>query len=338
MILGHGNDIHHLRQELKADFSSNVAYNNHSSRILAHLTAHLNLISNYPDPNATTLTRKIAQYHGVESCNVLVTNGSTEAFYLIAHYFAGKNSVVSYPSFAEYEDACRVYNHSLTFVPIEDIIYHDIHNTDTIWFATPNNPDGHLTSEQSIANLCQRLPQTTVVIDTAYTALCPFADNISLVHRYCSNLITIHSLTKLFAIPGIRLGYIIASEDVIKKITTLRIPWSVNSLAQEAGCYIIDHYAELLPDVEQLYNESLELQMAVASIPQMAVTPSKCNYFLAKMCCSTAQELKDFLITKGLLIRNASNFRGLSSRHIRLSVQGHERNTLLLEGIKEFFV
>ncbi len=338
MILGHGNDIHHLCRELKADFSSNVAYNNHSDKILSHLTAHINLINNYPDPGATALTHKIAQHHGVKPCNVLVTNGSAEAFYLVAHYFADKNSVVAYPSFAEYEDACRVHRHRLTFVPIEDIIHYDSLDADTIWFATPNNPDGNLTSEQSITNLCQRLPHTAVIIDTAYSELCPFADNISLIHTHCSNLITIHSLTKSFAIPGIRLGYIIASDDIVREIAMLRIPWSVNSLAQEAGCYIIDHYVELLPDIGQLYNESLELQKAVAAIPQMEVVPSKCNYFLAKMCRSTAQELKDFLITKGLLIRNASNFRGLSAQHIRLSVQGWERNALLLEGIKEFFV
>lgn len=338
MISGHGNDLYAFGGKIKADFSSNVAYNNASAEIMAYLGTQLHRIVNYPDPEARELVRKIALHHGVNVGNVFVTNGSTQAFYLLAHYFSKKKTVIAYPGFAEYEDACRLYGHELSFVPISQLLGCDFSETDTVWWGNPNNPDGTLTSSENVKNVCERYPNTVFIIDAAYAELCPSCENMIALYNDYGNVITVHSLTKAFAVPGLRLGYLIGDEKLIAGISSRGIPWSVNALAQEAGIYIMDNYDDLMPDVNALCDESAALQLQLSRIGQLEILPSACSFFLAKMNAGTAGALKHFLVEKhGILIRDASNFRGLSPRHLRLSVQGKEKNAQLVGVLENYF-
>ena len=338
MIGGHGNDLYAFGSKIKADFSSNVAYNNASAEIMAYLRTQLHRIVNYPDPEARELIRKIALHHGVNVGNVFVTNGSTQAFYLLAHYFSKKKTVIAYPGFAEYEDACRLYGHELSFVPISQLFGCNFSETDIVWWGNPNNPDGTLTSFENVKNVCERYPDTVFIIDAAYVELCPSCENMVPLQQDFRNLVTVHSLTKAFAVPGLRLGYLIGDEKLIAGISSLSIPWSVNVLAQEAGIYIMDNYDSLMPDVNALCDESAALQRQLSRFVQLEISPSACTFFLVKMNTGTAEALKYFLFEKqGILIRDASNFRGLSPRHFRLSVQGDENNAQLVAGFENYF-
>lgn len=338
MITGHGNDIYNFPGKVNCDFSSNMPYRNASQAIAAFLIDKLYLIANYPDPNAAILTQKIAAHHNISPDNILVTNGSAEAFYLLAHLYAGQNSTIVFPAFAEYEDACCLHKHLLSFCPIKEL-QPDIHFTgDSVWIAIPNNPDGTVIGCDTIESICRNNPNTLFIIDHAYGELCIDSPSIVPLQSKLTNLISIHSLTKSFAIPGLRIGYIVAQKEVIEGLQNLRIPWSVNALAQEAGIFVMDNYHMLLPDNEKLCNESIQFQKDLAVIPQLEVIPSTCNFFLVRMKEGTAAQLKEFLINRyGLLIRNADNFRGLTPQHFRLSVQEETMNELLVEAIKEFF-
>ncbi|MCD4770549.1 MAG: aminotransferase class I/II-fold pyridoxal phosphate-dependent enzyme [Bacteroidales bacterium] len=116
MINGHGNDSYKFKQKIKADFSTNVYYKGIPEPLKAHLTKSVPTILNYPEPDAKTLQEKIAAFHNLDGNQVIVTNGSTEAFYMLAHFSRGKKSYVLFPSFAEYEDACKLNGRSLKYV------------------------------------------------------------------------------------------------------------------------------------------------------------------------------------------------------------------------------
>lgn len=334
MLHGHGNDLYDYHGKIIADFSSNIPYRNASALIVAHLADCLHLIGNYPDPNARALTHQIAAHHGVLAENVLVTNGSAEAFYLLAHLLSGRKSTVTFPAFSEYEDACKLYGHDLSFLDLKMLSNRTRFFTDTVWFALPNNPDGILTSPETIESLCRNNPKTHFIVDNAYGELCPQCRSIVPLHARCINLISVHSLTKTFAIPGLRLGYVIAHEDIIARLQPLRTPWSVNALALEAGSFVMSNYDFLLPDSTVLCRESKRFQQQLSALSNIEVVPSPCNYFLARLKKGTAAELKKYLIEKhGILIRNADNFRGLTSQHFRLSVQSTENNLRLIEAL-----
>lgn len=337
MLVGHGNDIYDYQGKIIADFSSNIPYRNASEQIMEHLSDKLQLIGNYPDPNARVLRNRIALHHDLSPENILVTNGSAEAFYLLAHLFAGKKSTITFPAFAEYEDACELYRHDLSFLDIKELQNQKCFFTDTVWFALPNNPDGTITPFETIENLCWNNPHTFFIVDNAYGELCSQCRSIVPLHARYRNFISVHSLTKTFAIPGLRLGYIIAKEDVINQLQHLRTPWTVNALALEAGNFVMSNYNRLLPDRKALCEASMRFQQQLSTLSNIEVIPSLCNFFLARLKEGTAAELKNYLIEKhGILIRNADNFRGLSSQHFRLSVQEKETNDNLKAVLHDF--
>lgn len=338
MLSGHGNDLYNYPDRIHCDFSSNIPYKNASGTIADYLSGRMDGIANYPDPNARELTLLLADFHSVAPEQILVTNGSAEAFYYVARLFMGKRSTITYPAFAEYEDACRSYQHELSFAPLDSLTSNTQMETDTMWLGVPNNPDGKVVSNSTIVGLCKNNPHVHFIVDAAYDDLCPREESVKQLQGNFKNLITIHSLTKTFGIPGLRLGYIVADRRIIDSISTIRPPWSVNSLALEAGCFIMENRRDLLPDTVSLCMESAKLQQTLSKLPQLEITPSPCNFFLVRMKERCAAELKQYLIDQfGILIRDASNFRGLTPQHFRLSVQEEKWNLQLIKALRLFF-
>lgn len=333
MQTGHGNDIYDYA-DIRCDFSSNIPYRNASETIADYLKNCMDTIRNYPDPNSRKLTSQLANFHAVSPDNILVTNGSAEAFYLLAHLFQHRKSIIPYPAFSEYEDACRTYRHEISFLPIGSLQDTPHFEVDMAWFGVPNNPDGTIVSNDTISRFCSENRHTYFVVDTAYDELCPRNESVKELQGRFKNLIIVHSLTKTFGIPGLRLGYIVADRQIIDDIRSLRPPWSVNALALEAGSFILENRNRLLPDAASLCAESARLQQEINALPQFEVTASPSNFFLVKMTEGTAAELKQFLIDKsGLLIRDAANFRGLTPQHFRISVQDEVWNHQLIKAL-----
>ncbi len=337
MLYGHGNDAYSYKTKIKADFSSNVWYESITQELFYVLQQNLPSIASYPEPDAGSLKIKIARLYNIKSENILITNGSTEAFYYIAQVFENQSSVIIYPSFSEYEDACKMFHHKLTFLDNKADWLNLKFNNAIVWFGNPNNPDGKTISFNKIQKLLERNPNSYFIIDEAYAELCyGFESSVMLLQKF-ANFIIVQSFTKTFSVPGLRLGYIISSKEIIKKISILLKPWSVNSLAISAGHYILDCYKKLLPQKKLIRKQSHELQKRLNEMSGLEVYPSNCNYFLAKSHYKTASDLKDYLVKNcGLLIRDASNFRGLDTSFFRVAIQQQKFNSLLLKGIGQW--
>ena len=335
MIQGHGNNVYEYEGLIQADFSSNIAFNHQADTICKYLATKLSVIQNYPDPQAVRLTEKLAAHHAVSPKQILVTNGSAELFYLLAHLRAGSRTLICTPAFAEYEDACRLYKHTLDFIPLNTFGEQTYQAYQTVWLANPNNPDGHVTALEQITVQCLQAPDTLFIVDEAYQSLCELQHTTSFA-SLPRNLLTVHSLTKSFAIPGLRLGYLIADAVWIEQLTAMRPPWSVNALALEAGDFILNQYDALLPDKDALMAASHYLQTELGKHPAIEVIPSCCNFMLCKLRTPQVAALKDYLIHQhGLLIRDASNFRGLDAHYFRVAAQSVEANKQLLAAIYE---
>jgi len=208
MIEGHGNNIYQYKTKIVADFSSNIVYQGISKDLAEFISQKINTINNYPEPDAGSLQEMIAIHHNILPNNILATNGSTEAFYLLGLLFYGKRSAIIIPSFAEYEDACKVHNHHIEYISNNELISVQNFKTDTVWLGNPNNPDGKVIPPETIKKWCINNPDVTFILDEAYSELCiKHVSAISLITKL-DNLIITRSLTKSFAIPGIRIGYI----------------------------------------------------------------------------------------------------------------------------------
>ncbi|WP_018108567.1 threonine-phosphate decarboxylase [Bacteroides propionicifaciens] len=335
MIQGHGDDIYNQSAEIKCNFSSNVDTLQDLSELRAHLIEKINQIHSYPEPDATSFADLIAQKNSVLPQNICVTNGATEAIYLIAQSFRESRTAVVIPTFSEYEDACRLNSHALSFYTnLTDIPY----DTELVWLCNPNNPTGKVYKKAEIRSFLSAHQNTVLIIDQSYEQFSrEELFSLSEAIEY-DNLILLHSLTKHFAIPGLRLGYFSATARLVEKIKSYKMPWSVNQLAIEAGKFLETHYTNLV-DISTHMSRAKRLYEQLSQTEGLEVQGSQTHFFLCRIKdeTRTASELKTYLLdSKGFLIRDASNFRGLSPQHFRIASQTEEANTELIQAIQKW--
>jgi len=336
MINGHGDDLHQFDCEIKHNFSSNVYYKGCSPLLLKELENKVVQIQNYPSPAAEELNVLAAKYFKLNKNQFLFSNGATESFYLIAQYFQDKKAIIVSPTFAEYEDACKINKVGHRFISREDI-FNTNYEDNVVFICNPNNPDGKILNIEEVENLLKTYPKAHFIIDEAYYEFTNTINSVlPLINQY-SNISIVRSLTKTFAIPGLRLGYVISNGNFIKNLLKLKMPWSVNSLAIASGEFIFNNYKELTFDIDELIQETTVFKSQINSIDYLNVIKGYTTYFLVELEKGTASELKKYLIdSHQILVRDATNFTGLKGECIRLAVQSPEANASLIKALKEW--
>lgn len=316
MIRGHGDDAYQYK-DIRSDFSSNICAGRGHQALMSHLVMRPELISHYPEPEAWSLEGMIADEEGISPANVIVTNGATEAIYLIAQALPLRPHIPR-PTFSEYEGACNMY-------PATD----EAHTM--LWLCNPNNPTGDVYDPSVIDRLMQAYD--LVVVDQSYEH---YTDAYVMESRWAvrhQNLIQIHSFTKTYGVPGLRLGYITAHKTLADHLRQFLRPWSVSAMAVEAGKFLLRH-ADLrcAPDL----NEAQRLREQLQRIDGILTQSTRTNFILCQLETGSAARLKDILANEyHLLIRDASNFRGLTQRHFRVAAQSPAENDALVKAIKE---
>ncbi|HEX6429348.1 MAG TPA: histidinol-phosphate transaminase [Niastella sp.] len=334
MLQGHGDDAYRYKQEIIADFSTNVWYGGEPAGLKEHLFQQWHVLNKYPEVLAESLAQKISQHHQLHASQVLITNGTTESIYLIAQAYQNETTTITIPAFAEYEDACHMHRHQLQFVHQDHIHENMPVNKGLFFICNPNNPTGHVFPQ--LEALVKANPQTLFVIDEAFIEFTVSVISLITLIDTCDNLIILRSLTKAYAIPGLRLGYIVAHPRLINKLLLCKTPWSVNAFAIAAGHYIFDNMSGLQLPLAHIFSNK---EQFVQQLQQLSFTINKSHthYFLAKMPFGTAQPLKEYLVTHHrLLIRDASNFRGLSEQHVRMVTLPNNKNQLLTDALQEW--
>ena len=289
-----------------------------------------------PLPVANELNVLAAKKHQLLENQFLFTNGATEAFYLIAHYFKNKRASIIAPTFSEYQDACEIHQIDYSFISFKNI-KEEASKSELIFLCNPNNPDGRNVAVQEIEALLKQFSTTFFVIDEAYIEFTSTITSCSPLIKEYKNLIIVKSLTKTFVVPGLRLGYIVSNAGFINGLLKLKMPWSVNALAIEAGKFIFNNYDELNFNVNELLKETTAFCNMLSQIKWLEIMPSETSYFLVQLKKGKAAGLKNYLAKEHqILIRDATNFNGLEGEFIRLSTQHKEVNEILLEALKKW--
>lgn len=334
MIQGHGDDLYKYNK-VEINFSTNIFNHFNHSALFAYLAGRLPRITSYPEPEPLTLERALAKRLGVEPENVIATNGATEAIYLIAQCFKDGDAHIVQPTFAEYADACRL--HGCKVKTIASLGEDDgFKEGDTVWLCNPNNPTGKVTANEEVVRCIAAHPDTIFIIDQSYSSytthkVLSAGEAVSL-----KNVLILNSMTKDFGIPGLRLGYVTGTRKLTDRLCSKRMPWSVNQIAIDAGLYLVDHSDDYRVDAAGL---SLERERVAALINAMGIKtyPSDSNMLLCQLPKLSAAELKTHLVDEyGILIRDASNFEGLTERHFRIAVQTVGEDDKLIKALKKW--
>ncbi len=343
MINGHGDDIHNYAN-VRMNFSSNIYAGFSHQGLFEHLNKSMHLITSYPEPSPLSLEKLLADLHGLGSREVMVTNGATEAIYLIAQTFRDYEPIIPQPTFSEYADA---YPKPSAFCLHPSPSQSSLAAPHIHWLCNPNNPTGHVIPKQELLDRISSHPNDLFVIDASYAAYTDQATPSALDIVSHANALMLCSMTKDYGVPGLRLGYIIANSCLLEQVASYRMPWAVNALAIEAGKYLIAYRAEyqlplatLLAERQRMETELNSLgittahsdsHMLLCKLPNRSVTRS--NEIGGG---GSAQELKDYLANNhGILIRDASNFPTLTPQHFRIAVQSPEENNQLITAIKQ---
>ena len=354
MIEGHGDDRYRFQRAIRADFSSNVYAHVDLEPLKAHLSGRLDVIGRYPEPEPYTLEQALAAQLGIDPAAICVTAGATEAIYLIAHALAGSRSTIFQPTFSEYADACRMYHHTIDYSssePCAGLVEQPVflfcecpqqkrvpvapgEKASVIWLCNPNNPTGRVIPEEQLMQAIEANQETIFVFDQSYgfftrEALLTASEAVNY-----PNVLQLHSMTKRYAMPGLRLGYVTAHPQLIEKIRAVRMPWSVNALAIEAGLYLTQHPDTAPIDLGALLAETQRFREALNAIPGLTAEPTQTHFFLCRLAKGRAADLKQRLAEEnGLLIRDASNFAGLDEHCFRIATQTREENDRLVEAM-----
>jgi threonine-phosphate decarboxylase len=350
----HGGNIYEmaqryqLRPEAIIDFSSNINPLGPSPRVLRALRSHLRWISRYPEVHARGLIRDLARFHSLPEEAIVVGNGSTALIYRLPYALSVKNALVLHPTFSEYERAfglggCRIdllmRHESDGFRPPWQRLFEALRRAyGVVMLCNPNNPTGDVIPKGELTEFVEEAARlgTVVIVDEAFM---DFHEGATLKHDVLrrSNLIVLRSMTKCYALAGLRLGFLVASPPLAKRVREADEPWAVSALAQIAGRESLKDRNYLRRTLELIATERQYLTHGLAEIAGLTVYPSVANFLLLKITPPAwdAARLQQGLIRHGVLIRDCSSFPGLGGAYMRIAVRGRKDNSRLLRALQE---
>ncbi len=334
------------------EFSGPINFLGPSPKAVEAIKQCAKLIRFYPDPNPVEFKAEVAKYvgHGVEEENIILGNGSIELIYAITEILPrGFNAVIPVPSFSEYEKAALRVGSKPVFVQLpenfaletEKIKKAVTSDTKIMCICNPHSPSGTLYSKEALLDLVDFCHRKDIIfsVDENYIEFAEKGQDITLaglVEEY-ENLFVIRSVTKFYGMPGIRLGYGMAARNLIDKLETVRLPWSINGLAGVATLAAFND-TEFIQNTKQIIaKERAQLTKNLNGIEGLHVYPSVTNFVLVKILNRkiTSTKLKDLLAKEHILIRDCCTFVGLDDSYFRVTVRSAEDNQKLVETLKQ---
>jgi threonine-phosphate decarboxylase len=345
----HGGDVYHLARTLGLDladlldFSANINPLGFPPGIAGAILQALPEIVHYPDRRSLELRRELAAYHQLSPEQILLGNGSTELIYLVARALAPRQALIVAPAFSEYEHALKVAQVPVAFqITREEQNYTlaaplDPKGADLVFLANPASPSGVLLAPELLLEVAAALDAAGVylLLDEAFIDFVEEASFKAHLARF-PRLLILRSFTKFYGIPGMRLGCLLAAPDLIGRLAAVQEPWSVSTLAQAMGRACLQDLDYMVRSRVLVSQEREYLRSGLQSLPGLRPFPSAVNYLLVKISLPdwTAASLQKALLARKVVIRDASNFRGLDERFFRIAVRRHEENEQLLDALE----
>ncbi len=346
MIGGHGGNIYQLAERLKcrpsdiSDMSANVNPLGPMPALIEHLQAGISAIAALPEVDAGGIVAAFSRFYGIDPRLVMAGNGTTELIYLIPRALEVKKALVVGPTYSDYRDACAVNqvacDHLICreeddFVPDMQAIRRMAAAADLVFLCNPNNPTGALVARPDIDALCRSLPDTRFVVDESYLPFAPAPADATMIGSDLPNVMVLNSMSKAFRIPGLRIGFVKAPEPLMQALAPLALPWSVNSLAQAAVQWLMDRPERVEPFLSatrhMLEKEKSRIEEYIHRKSGARCFPSATSFILIRLPDGlNAQKMWRHMADNRILIRDCTNFTGLSDAYIRISLKSEAEN------------
>lgn len=326
----HGGKVESDKKGGVIDFSANLNPYGPPDFVFDVIKEAMAEISLYPDTESRELRGKISKKIGCEEEEVLVGAGVSELIQLVALSFVKNRVLLPKHTYGEYEVAAKMMGAKIKRVEMPglrvypELIVEEMEPDDVVFLCNPNNPTGQYLGKKEMGQLIEAAERADalLVVDEAYV---DFVRDAFPLHDFSTrNMIILRSLTKSFAIPGVRIGYAISSAEIISAMRKVKAPWSVDAFAQKIGEAAIED-ADFLAETREKIERSKGRMEARLRALNLHIH-SDANFYILDV--GKAKEVKRELLTHGLLVRDCTSF-GLPS-HIRFSVRTEEENERLI--------
>ena len=364
----HGGNIFQFAHEQRiepyevVDFSANINPLGPSQRGLDALNAQLRYISHYPDATNDDVLNAIADTYEMDKHQIIVGNGAAELLYAICRLPGYTGAFVPAPGFSEYKEALEASK-----IPVRDIFYRpweddngkpyfevpylaletfaaELKGQDgriIVFLGNPNNPDGTLLDKDHIRTVASMLKDANslLVIDESFINFVgndPLQDNEhsmrSLVNEF-DNIIVVHSFTKFYAVPGLRIGAAFANETLITQLQQYIPSWSVNTLAQAYTKAALNDVDYIKRTKQELNEERAFMYNALDDIEGITVYPPSANFILFQVNQEgiTANYINEELKKYNMIVRNCDSYVGLTNHWVRIAIKDHDTNIKLVD-------
>ncbi len=342
------------------DFSANINPLGPPRSVGKRLQDCTETINCYPDPEYLRLREDIARLHDVPLECISAGNGASEILYLLAQVLSPEKILVLAPTFSEYEKAVKAHNPESTVQRLHlskeaefrltDSLIEKVKDAvgrekiDCIFLCRPNSPTGTKIMLDVVEELAQVVSGTGthMVIDESFlpfTQDWPENSAVKLTRRF-PNIVVVTSLTKIFSIPGLRIGYLVGQTKLLRQMEEKQPPWAVNMMAACAARtgladsgFVMDTQ-QWLPEVRKSLSQSLD------SLCGIRTFPSEANFLLLELSdpCSpesAGKRLQSRLLQQGIMVRNCCTYPGLDENFIRVAVRKKEDNCELVRAISK---
>ena len=352
--LTHGGNVYkaaqdqHVSVERFIDFSASINPLGPPAAVFRTIRSSVKQIVHYPDPDCRKLRLTLAQQCGMDPDMILVGNGSTELIHLLPRTLGIKSALIIGPTFQEYARALIEAGSIVQYVhatreqrfrpPIQDVL-RQLSATrakfDAVFLCNPNNPTGQVMNREALCELVAAIErrQGWLIVDEAFIDYCQEQSIVSLLKQH-PRILVLRSLTKFYAMPGLRIGYLLGENKVVGLLKDRQPPWSVNSVAQEVSCAALRDAVYAKKSRAFMEHERLRFMRGLRSLSGLQVYPSAANFILIGLpAWTSAGEITDRLASERLLVRDCSALPGLTARMIRVAVRTATENRRLLAAL-----
>ncbi|MCK4959972.1 MAG: threonine-phosphate decarboxylase, partial [Planctomycetes bacterium] len=326
------------------DFSANINPLGPPDWLRSAVSRAVDSAVHYPDPDCRTLVKAIADDYGIPAGQILVANGSSEIIGAIPRSLGLKHAVIPVPAYSDYCIACELSGMTVEKPEMAasgdltldlDALSDRICGRQLVFIANPNNPTGLSLETDKLRSLAGEHSDTVFVVDEAFMDF--LADGESLIGDRPANVVVLRSMTKFYAIAGIRLGFAVGSEEIIGQIRKYMTPWSVNAIAQQVGVRAIADKQYAARTIAAVAYERQWLYEELSGIGGLYVYPGRANFLLTKIPGSdmNAKVLAARLLERdAIAIRVCDNFDGLDDSYFRVAVKGRDDNERLVGAVR----
>ena len=347
---GHGGNLKHLikvtgrSMEDICDFSANINPLGPPEWMFSLIESRFRDIEHYPDPDCSSLIEAVSERYNAKPEEIIVGNGSTEILYLLPRVLSSSRALIPVPSYLDYARSARLAGLTVNTIPlkeeraftpdIDDIVpFLATHNL--VFLGQPNNPTGMLYETSALRTLALQHPSVTFIVDEAFADFVENFDSITLNRP--PNVVVLLSLTKIFAIPGLRLGCAITDARLIGHLKEIQPPWSVNSIAQIVGEAALRDRDYTEKSRKYVQVGRTQLIHGLRSLRCFTIYHGSANFLLFRIDRNDmdASFIASKLLDEGLPVRLCDNFDGLDGRFLRIAVRRESENARLLRALEK---